>query len=81
MSRHHYLYPGRWNRLLSEPPITGSDEYEQLVEADQRFQAALDQAIAAGDERIEAVRATVLLKPRNLRQVMAASASRRAYSV
>jgi hypothetical protein len=33
-------------------------------EADQRFQAALDRAIAAGDERKQAVDATVTLKQR-----------------
>jgi hypothetical protein len=33
-------------------------------EADQRFQAALGQAIAAGGERIEAVETTVQLKRR-----------------
>jgi hypothetical protein len=33
-----------------------------LVEADQRFQAALEHAIATGSERIEAVEATVQLK-------------------
>jgi len=41
------------------------DEHSQLIEADQRFQAALDQAIAAGGERVEAVQqATVHLKRR-----------------
>ena len=40
------------------------EEYARQVEADQRFQAALGQAIAAGDERIEAVEATVQLKQR-----------------
>ena len=33
-----------------------------MVEAYQRFQAALGQAIAAGDERIEAVDATVQIE-------------------
>ena len=51
------------NKIL-EPPIAAPDEHARLVEADQRFQAALGQAIAAGDERIEAVEATVQLKQR-----------------
>jgi hypothetical protein len=38
------------------------DEHAQLVDADQRFQATLDQAIAKGRERIAAVEATVQLK-------------------
>ena len=38
------------------------DKHAQLVEADQRFQVALDQAIAEGGERKEAVEATVALK-------------------
>ena len=38
------------------------DEHVELVKADQRFQAALDVAIATGGERIEAVKATVQLK-------------------
>jgi hypothetical protein len=50
--------------LWREPPIAAPDEHAQLVEADQRFQAALDQAIAAGGERVEAVQATVHLKRR-----------------
>ena len=40
------------------------EQHARLVAADQRFQAALAQAIAAGDERIEAVQATVQLKRR-----------------
>jgi hypothetical protein len=40
------------------------EEHAQLVEADQRFQAALEHAIATGSERIEAVEATVQLKRR-----------------
>ena len=35
-----------------------------LVEADQRFQTAIAQAIAVGGERVEAVKATVDLKRR-----------------
>jgi hypothetical protein len=53
------------SKLVSEPPIGApGDERAQLVEADQRFQAALAQAIAAGEERVEAVQATVYLKRR-----------------
>jgi hypothetical protein len=52
------------DKLVSEPPIAVPDEHAQLVEADQRFRAALGQAIAAGGERIEAVEATVQLKRR-----------------
>jgi hypothetical protein len=64
MSSHHNFRPGQQNKLVSEPPIAAPDEHAQLVEADQRFQAALGQAIAAGGERIEAVEATVQLKRR-----------------
>ena len=41
---------GQQNKLVSEPPLAATDGYEQLVEADQRFRAALGQAIAAGGE-------------------------------
>ena len=41
-----------------------SDDHAQLVAADERFQAALDKAITAGRERVEAVEATVALKRR-----------------
>jgi hypothetical protein len=51
-------------KLISEPPVAAPDEHARLVEADQRFQAAVGQAIATGDERIEAVEATVQLKQR-----------------
>jgi hypothetical protein len=64
MSSHHNFRPGQRNKLVSEPPIAAPDEHAQLVEADQRFRAALGQAIAAGGERIEAVEATVQLKRR-----------------
>jgi hypothetical protein len=65
MSRHRdYRPPGQQNKLVSEPPIAAPDEHVQLIKADQRFQAALAQAIAAGGERVEAVEATVALKPR-----------------
>jgi hypothetical protein len=64
MSSHYNFRPGQRNKLVSEPPIAAPDEHVQLVEADQRFRTALGQAIAAGDERIEAVKATVQLKRR-----------------
>ena len=64
MSSHHNFRPGQRNKLVSEPPIAAPDEHAHLVEADQRFRAALGQAIAAGGERIEAVEATVQLKRR-----------------
>jgi hypothetical protein len=57
--------PGQQNKLVSGPPIAAPDEHAQLIKADQRFQAALAQAIAAGGERVEAVEATVALKPRH----------------
>ena len=44
------------------PAIAAPDDDHARVEADQRFQAALAQAIAAGGERVEAVRATVALE-------------------
>src|SRR5262249_38316671 len=53
MSSHHNFRPGQQNKLVSEPPIAAPDEHAQFVEADQRFRAALGQAIAAGGERIE----------------------------
>jgi hypothetical protein len=55
---------GQKNKLVSEPPIAARDEQAHLVEADQRFQAALGQAVAAGGERIEAVEAKGQLKRR-----------------
>ena len=58
MSSHHNFRPGQRNKPVSEPPIAPPDEHAQLVEADERFQAALDQAIAVGGERVEAVQAT-----------------------
>jgi hypothetical protein len=64
MSSHHNFRPGQQNKLVSEPPIAAPDDHAHLVEADQRFQAALDVAIATGAERIEAVKATVQLKQR-----------------
>ena len=53
MSREDNFRVGQQNKLVAEPPLALPDEYEQLVEADQRFRAALGQAIAAGGERIE----------------------------
>ena len=50
--------------MIEAPPVAVPDEHAELVEADQRFQAALQVAIAAGHERIEAVQATVQLKQR-----------------
>ena len=50
------------SKLISEQPVAAPDDHARLVEADQRFQAALGQAIATGRERIEAVEATVQLK-------------------
>ena len=61
MGTHRY---GQGNKLIFEPPIATAGELARLVEADQRFQAALDVAIATGAERIEAVEATVQLKQR-----------------
>jgi len=64
MSSHRNFREGQQNKLLLEPPLGVPDDYEQLVRADQRFQAALEQAIAAGGERKQAVEATVTLKKR-----------------
>jgi hypothetical protein len=64
MRSHYNFRSGQRNKLLSEPPIAAPDEHAQLVAADERFQAALDKAIAAGRERVEAVEATVALKRR-----------------
>ena len=55
MSSHHNFRPGQQNKLVSEPPIAAPDEHAHLIEADQRFRAALGQAIAAGGERIRSV--------------------------
>ena len=52
------------SKLIEAPPVAVPDEHAELVKADQRFQAALHVAIAAGHERIEAVQATVQLKRR-----------------
>ena len=64
MSRDDNFRVGQQNKLVAEPPLAATDEYDQLVEADQRFRAALSQAIASGGERIEAVEATVQFKRR-----------------
>jgi hypothetical protein len=61
MSRHR-IFRFRPNKLESEPPIGAPDDRTQLIQADQRFQAALGQAIDAGDERLAAVKATVSAK-------------------
>jgi hypothetical protein len=51
------------SKLVSAPAVAESgDEHAELVDADRRFQAALDYAIAIGSERIEAVKATVQLR-------------------
>jgi hypothetical protein len=52
------------SKLILEQPIAAPDEHARLIEADLRFQAALDVAIATGGERIESVKATVQLKRR-----------------
>ena len=53
----------RRGKLVSGPAIaTSVEEHEKLVEADKRFQAALNRAIATGSERIEAVEATVQVR-------------------
>jgi hypothetical protein len=65
MSSPRDFRPEQQSKLLLEPPIGVPDEqHAQQVAADQRFQAALAQALTAGDERIEAVQATVQLKRR-----------------
>jgi len=65
MSSHRdYPPPGQQNKLVLEPPIAAPDEHAQLVKADQRFQAAMAEAIVAGGERVEAVYATVDVKRR-----------------
>ena len=58
---------GQGSKLIEEPPVAVPDEHAELVKADQRFQAALQVAIATGHERIEAVEATVQLKPRRMK--------------
>ena len=65
MSSHCNFRPAQQSKLVSDLPIDAPDEHAQLVEADQRFQAALDKAIATGRERIAAVEATVQLKRRS----------------
>ena len=65
MTRHK-IHPV-WESKLASGPAIGSpdhDERAQMVKADQRFQAALGQAIETGSERIEAVEATVQMKRR-----------------
>jgi len=55
------LAPALFRPRLFRPKAPGR-AWHALLEADQLFQAALDQAIAKGRERIEAVEATVQLK-------------------
>ena len=62
MAPPRILRPAHRSKLASGPGIAAPDDGHALLEADQRFQAALDQAIAKGRERIEAVEATVQLK-------------------
>jgi hypothetical protein len=54
--------PAHRSKLASGPGIAAPDDGHALLEADQRFQAALEQAIAKGRERIEVVEITVQLK-------------------
>jgi hypothetical protein len=56
------LRPAERSKLAFGPAIEPDDQHAQLVDADMRFQAALDHAIAEGSERIAAVEATVQLK-------------------
>ena len=60
MAPPRILRPAHRSKLASGPGIAAPDDGHALLEADQRF--ALDQAIAKGRERIEAVEATVQLK-------------------
>ena len=63
MARPRILRPADRSKLASGPAIAvPEDEHVQLVDADQRFQAALEQAIGAGGECVEAVQTTVQLK-------------------
>jgi hypothetical protein len=66
-------YRNQWSKLVAPPLAAPEDDhalveadrrFHTLVEADRRFQAALAQAIVAGGERVEAMRATVQLKRR-----------------
>ena len=61
MAPPRILRPAHRSKLASGPGIAAPDDGHALLEADQWFQAALDQAIAKGRERIEAVEATVLM--------------------
>jgi hypothetical protein len=65
MATPRILRPAQRSKLASGPAIASPcDEHAQLMEADERFQAALDKAIATGRERIVAVEATVQLRRR-----------------
>jgi hypothetical protein len=52
MSSHHNFRAGQQNKLVSEPPIAGSDEHLQLVEADQRFRARAMTPDRRGDRAV-----------------------------
>jgi hypothetical protein len=62
MAPPRMLRPAERSKLAFGPAIEPDDQHAQLVKADERFQAALDHAIAEGSERIAAVEATVQLK-------------------
>ena len=55
-------YHNQWSKL--GPAIAEPNDDHAIVEADQRFQAALADAIVAGGECVEAVYATVDVKRR-----------------
>src|SRR5262245_26416039 len=59
MNSSHRITSGRQSKLVS---ATSRDEHAKQLDADRRFQAALDYAIAIGSERLEAARATVQLR-------------------
>ena len=52
--RRHELHPAQRSNLASGPAIAAPDreEHVQLVEADQRFQAALEHAIAPVSSKV-----------------------------
>jgi hypothetical protein len=53
---------------LKPPPlIAAPHQHAQLVEVDERFHAAMAEAIVAGGERVEAMYATVDVKRRTKR--------------
>jgi hypothetical protein len=67
MSSYRDVHPEQQNKLASGPAIAAPENEHVRVEADQRFRAALAQAIALGGERVEAVYATVDVKRRTKR--------------